>query len=167
MASPERIARVRAEFRDRFGAEPRLFRAPGRVNLIGEHTDYNDGFVLPFAIGERTVATAAPRADDVIAVASASVAGTVRCSPSRSTRASGAVSSDRAAMALPAFISWVTPAAVFTTITSRMTPASVQSPVASVSTAATSSTITSGSRSWPPISSQNEVRRARGSSFGP
>jgi galactokinase len=37
-------------FRARYGAEPRLFRAPGRVNLIGEHTDYNDGFVMPAAI---------------------------------------------------------------------------------------------------------------------
>ena len=33
------------------GAEPKVFRAPGRVNLIGEHTDYNDGFVMPCAIG--------------------------------------------------------------------------------------------------------------------
>jgi hypothetical protein len=111
--------------------------------------------------------TMSPSASTSTSPATNSVAGTVACSPSRSTRASGAVSSDSAAMALPAFTSWVTPAAVFTTITSRMTPASVQSPVASVSTAATSSTITSGSRSWPAISSQNEVRRARGSSFGP
>jgi len=37
-------------FRERFAAVPRIYRAPGRVNLIGEHTDYNDGFVLPAAI---------------------------------------------------------------------------------------------------------------------
>ena len=37
-------------FRRLFGQTPRLFRAPGRVNLIGEHTDYNDGFVMPAAI---------------------------------------------------------------------------------------------------------------------
>jgi galactokinase len=37
-------------FRARFGATPRLYRAPGRVNLIGEHTDYNDGFAMPAAI---------------------------------------------------------------------------------------------------------------------
>ena len=48
------------DFRHRFGAAPRLFRAPGRVNLIGEHTDYNAGFVMPAAIRfEATVAIAA------------------------------------------------------------------------------------------------------------
>ena len=44
--------------------------APGRVNLIGEHTDYNDGFVLPFAIDPRTVVVAAPRADGRLRIAS-------------------------------------------------------------------------------------------------
>jgi galactokinase len=38
-------------FRQKFSTKPKIFRAPGRVNLIGEHTDYNDGFVLPSAIG--------------------------------------------------------------------------------------------------------------------
>ncbi len=52
-----------ARFRARFGAEPRLFSAPGRVNLIGEHTDYNDGFVLPMAIDSRTYVAAAARSD--------------------------------------------------------------------------------------------------------
>ncbi|MGH9334379.1 MAG: galactokinase, partial [Vicinamibacteria bacterium] len=41
---------VQAVFRERFGREPWIAVAPGRVNLIGEHTDYNDGFVLPVAI---------------------------------------------------------------------------------------------------------------------
>jgi galactokinase len=42
---------VTQEFEKRFGAAPSVVvRAPGRVNLIGEHTDYNDGFVLPMAI---------------------------------------------------------------------------------------------------------------------
>jgi galactokinase len=54
---------LRSAFRERYGREPRLFRAPGRVNLIGEHTDYNDGFVLPMAIDRETVVAAAPRAD--------------------------------------------------------------------------------------------------------
>jgi galactokinase len=40
-----------ARFHDAFGSAPDgVWQAPGRVNLIGEHTDYNDGFVLPFAI---------------------------------------------------------------------------------------------------------------------
>ena len=42
--------KIRDKFIALFGAEPQMFRAPGRVNLIGEHTDYNDGFVLPAAV---------------------------------------------------------------------------------------------------------------------
>lgn len=49
------IGKIRSEFSTRFSAEPRIFRAPGRVNLIGEHTDYNDGFVMPFAIDRATI----------------------------------------------------------------------------------------------------------------
>src|ERR1700721_332426 len=43
------------------GAQPTIFSAPGRVNLIGEHTDYNDGFVMPCAIGLRTHVSVSPR----------------------------------------------------------------------------------------------------------
>ena len=51
-------------FRKRFGAEPAaVVRAPGRVNLIGEHTDYNDGFVLPMAIDRATWIALRPRKD--------------------------------------------------------------------------------------------------------
>ena len=54
-----------------FGYPPgALWSAPGRVNLIGEHTDYNEGFVLPFAIDQRTVAALAPRADGLVRVSS-------------------------------------------------------------------------------------------------
>src|ERR1700727_20554 len=38
---------LRAQFQKLYGEEARVFRAPGRVNLIGEHTDYNEGFVMP------------------------------------------------------------------------------------------------------------------------
>jgi galactokinase len=54
---------VAANFSQRFGTTPRVFSAPGRVNLIGEHTDYNDGFVLPVAIEGRTYVAASPRSD--------------------------------------------------------------------------------------------------------
>jgi galactokinase len=56
-------AALRGAFHDLYGTRPRLFRAPGRVNLIGEHTDYNDGFVLPMAIDRETCVAAAPRTD--------------------------------------------------------------------------------------------------------
>ena len=57
------IGAIKAEFEKRFGAGPRLFRAPGRVNLIGEHTDYNDGFVMPFAIDRATIVAGTKRGD--------------------------------------------------------------------------------------------------------
>jgi len=41
------------KFRKYFNSYPKLFQSPGRVNLIGEHTDYNEGFVLPAAIDKR------------------------------------------------------------------------------------------------------------------
>ncbi|HEV2569111.1 galactokinase [Sphingomonas sp.] len=59
MAEQATIDRVRRVFAERFGGEPTLIAtAPGRVNLIGEHTDYNDGFVLPLAIDRGTVVAA-------------------------------------------------------------------------------------------------------------
>jgi galactokinase len=62
---------VRSLFTQITGRAPDgLWSAPGRVNLIGEHTDYNEGFVLPFAIDRRTIVAAGARADAVIRVAS-------------------------------------------------------------------------------------------------
>lgn len=59
MAEQATIERVKQAFAERFGGEPDLIvQAPGRVNLIGEHTDYNDGFVLPLAIDRGTVVAA-------------------------------------------------------------------------------------------------------------
>ncbi len=56
--------RVTTAFQEHFNAAPRyIVRAPGRVNLIGEHTDYNDGFVLPMAIDRATWIALSPRND--------------------------------------------------------------------------------------------------------
>ncbi len=62
MLNKKSVNEIAEEFRRRFGREPEwLIAAPGRVNLIGEHTDYNDGFVLPMAIERHTVIAAARR----------------------------------------------------------------------------------------------------------
>lgn len=55
---------IRSIFHQRFGGEPLMIRSPGRVNLIGEHTDYNEGFVLPAAIDKEIIFAIAPRGDD-------------------------------------------------------------------------------------------------------
>jgi len=47
------VEKIREQFRERFRKEPLIIAAPGRVNLLGEHTDYNQGFVLPGAIDKR------------------------------------------------------------------------------------------------------------------
>jgi len=62
---------VALRFEDAYGRAPLgIWSAPGRVNLIGEHTDYNDGFVLPLAINRRTVVAVGPRNDARLRVAS-------------------------------------------------------------------------------------------------
>jgi galactokinase len=63
-------------FADVFGREPELgWRSPGRVNLLGEHTDYTDGFVLPLALEREVRVLAAPRTDGVLRLASAQTPG--------------------------------------------------------------------------------------------
>jgi galactokinase len=58
-------------FADRYGSEPDgIWFAPGRVNLIGEHTDYNDGFALPFAVSAGVQVAAAARGDGILALTS-------------------------------------------------------------------------------------------------
>jgi len=63
-ALPDSVALLEHQFGQ--GADTITARAPGRVNLIGEHTDYNGGYVLPFAIDRETVVTLRPRSDRVI-----------------------------------------------------------------------------------------------------
>jgi galactokinase len=76
---------LRQGFAERFQGEPRLFWAPGRVNLIGEHTDYNDGLVLPAAIHLGCRVAAAPRTDGKLAIHSAQLDQTVELTLSELT----------------------------------------------------------------------------------
>jgi len=69
MSEPAQLQYLRREFAGRFGAGL-AFSAPGRVNLIGEHTDYNEGFVLPMAIERRTYVVGAVRPGRVVNVRS-------------------------------------------------------------------------------------------------
>jgi galactokinase len=71
MKKPE----IAQQFERTFGTTPTVFRAPGRVNLIGEHTDYNEGFVLPAAIGFYTQVAIAPRPDAKLIIRSQEFAG--------------------------------------------------------------------------------------------
>jgi galactokinase len=65
-------ARLKSEFERTFGSRPRLYRAPGRANLIGEHTDYTDGFAMPMALDRSTWVAASSRDDrNLIAVSRA------------------------------------------------------------------------------------------------
>jgi galactokinase len=71
------IQRARQRFEHVFGSDPsNVVFAPGRVNLVGEHTDYNDGFVLPMAIDRGIAFAFSSRTDDVLRVHSADVAQT-------------------------------------------------------------------------------------------
>jgi galactokinase len=68
-----------AAFEKRFGAAPQLaVRVPGRVNLIGDHTDYHEGFVLPMAINRGITLLARPRADSVVRVYSETLDASVK-----------------------------------------------------------------------------------------
>ncbi|NDE13127.1 MAG: galactokinase, partial [Actinobacteria bacterium] len=69
---------IRELFSETFGLAPDLLSAaPGRVNLIGEHVDYNDGFVLPFAIDALTYCAIRIREDSRIRIASKQEGGSI------------------------------------------------------------------------------------------
>ncbi len=72
------ISTIEKKFVDTFGQSPEVIAAaPGRVNLIGEHIDYSDGYVLPFAIADRTYAALRRRPDRLVRIASAQRKNTV------------------------------------------------------------------------------------------
>lgn len=76
------LHRALAAFSERFGGAPALIaRAPGRVNLIGEHTDYNEGFVLPMAIDREVLIVLRPRTDPYVVVYSLDFDEMVQFSP--------------------------------------------------------------------------------------
>lgn len=73
------LAKARAAFEAHFGKAPEIItRAPGRVNIIGEHTDYNHGFVLPMAIEHETVILACRRADSILNACAANLERSVQ-----------------------------------------------------------------------------------------
>jgi galactokinase len=65
-----KLRQLAEHFEKLFGDRPRIFRAPGRVNLIGEHTDYNDGFVMPAAVAFSAYVAIAPRSDRKLVIRS-------------------------------------------------------------------------------------------------
>ncbi|GAA1978077.1 galactokinase [Catenulispora subtropica] len=104
---------VRRGFTEQFGGEPAgVWTAPGRVNVIGEHTDYNEGFVLPMAIDRACYAAAAPRADRILRVHAAQLGETVEVSldalvgPGSAADTRGADDSDMSPLADPAVKGW-------------------------------------------------------------
>jgi galactokinase len=62
------ISKLKEKFQSLFNSEPLLVRSPGRVNIIGEHTDYNEGFVLPAAIDKAIYLAIGKREDQVISL---------------------------------------------------------------------------------------------------
>ena len=68
---------IHRQFQQYFGKEHMVAAAPGRVNLIGEHTDYNHGFVLPGAIDRNIFLALAPNADDRLNLQATRVSGNI------------------------------------------------------------------------------------------
>ncbi|MFJ7048206.1 galactokinase [Streptomyces sp. JV178] len=94
---------VAERFEELYGTAPEgVWAAPGRVNLIGEHTDYNDGFVMPFALPHTTVAAVSRRTDGVLRLHSSDVDGGVV----ELTLDGLAPESDRGWTAYPAGVVW-------------------------------------------------------------
>lgn len=73
------VVQLKKTFSSLFNAEPLLFQSPGRVNIIGEHTDYNQGFVLPAAINKASYVALSQRSDDKIVLYSALFNKQIEC----------------------------------------------------------------------------------------
>ena len=77
----EAVEKLTTYYRKLAGSDPEgIWFAPGRVNLIGEHTDYNDGFVLPFALEQRALIAAGHRDDGLIVMHAADLSETMEVS---------------------------------------------------------------------------------------
>src|SRR5258707_1753719 len=97
---------LRADFADFAGREADgIWSAPGRVNLIGEHTDYNEGFVLPFALSQGVRAAASRREDGMLGLRSRQAPDAPATMPLR-TLAPGSVTGSAA---YPARAAWPVP----------------------------------------------------------
>jgi galactokinase len=81
-----RLSTIVERFHARYGATPRVYRAPGRVNLIGEHTDYNDGFAMPAAIEFYCWVAIGPRQDRVLSIYSEEFSSSVETDLSAATQ---------------------------------------------------------------------------------
>ena len=87
MIEGARVQKLRQAFANVFGGAPDLVaRAPGRVNLIGEHTDYSDGFVMPMAIDRDVLVAVRRRADSQIRLHSVDFGGRLPTSSRRAGR---------------------------------------------------------------------------------
>lgn len=73
------VVQLKKTFSSLFSAEPLIFQSPGRVNIIGEHTDYNQGFVLPAAINKASYVALSQRSDDKIVLYSALFNKQIEC----------------------------------------------------------------------------------------
>ena len=60
------IQKIKSIFLEKFAAKPTIFHSPGRINILGEHTDYNEGFVLPAAIDKNIYVAISKRTDGQI-----------------------------------------------------------------------------------------------------
>ena len=60
------LQKIRTVFNEKFAGEASVFRSPGRINIIGEHTDYNEGFVLPAAIDKSIYVAISKRTDNLV-----------------------------------------------------------------------------------------------------